>query len=70
MTDMRFHMADMSPAEAAKFIANIAQMTATNSQNWENFERICESMIVSAMEAGRKYGRDEALHDQPAEHKE
>lgn len=63
MEGPRFKMADMTPAEAARFIRQIAETTAAASQNWDNFQSICESMIVSAMEAGRKYGRDEKVAD-------
>jgi len=51
---------DMTPAEAAHFIRQIAETTASASQNWENFEQIVLGMINAAMDAARAYGKSEA----------
>ena len=64
---VRFQTATMTPAEAGQFLRRIAETTAVASQNWDNFQAIAESMITSAMEAGRKFGRDEAQPTTPEE---
>lgn len=48
---MKMQMAAMTPAEAGKFLRNIAEMTARYSQNWDNFETIAADLIKSAYEA-------------------
>jgi hypothetical protein len=52
---MKFQMAEMTPAEAAKFVRQIAE----TSQDWTALEAVIESVILSAMDAGRKYGQTE-----------
>lgn len=62
---VRFRMAEMTPEEAGAFIRNIAELTAANSQNWDNFEQIVVGMINSAMDAARSFGQKEAKPDPP-----
>lgn len=47
----RFKMVDMSPAQAATFLKNIAVL-ANSGDKWDAFEEICKSMIESAFNAG------------------
>jgi hypothetical protein len=44
---------DMTPKEAGQFLAQVAQATARQSQDWDNFAHICESFIEQALAAGK-----------------
>jgi len=37
--------------EAAKTLRKMAELTANNSKNWENYENICHTMIDTAYNA-------------------
>ena len=39
----------MTVEEAAKFLRNTAELTARNTQNWDNYQRICLDMLKSAI---------------------
>lgn len=45
-----------TPAQAAKKLREMAELTAELSQNWDNFQDICESMLIQAYEGGRNQG--------------
>jgi hypothetical protein len=49
---MKFTTAPMTPEEAGKFLRTVAEMTARNSRNWDNFEAIAADLIKSAYEGG------------------
>ena len=53
-------MRDYTPKEAGQELARLAKMTASFSQNWENFAEICESVIEQVYEAGRQSVSPEA----------
>ncbi len=40
--------------QAAARLNEMAQLTAEHSQNWDNFEDICASMLQQAYDHGRK----------------
>lgn len=66
MTHTRLQVKEMTPAEAARFIRQIAETTAHASQNWDNFEQIVLGMINNAMDAARHFGQQEkSAEDQP-----
>jgi hypothetical protein len=44
---------DMTPKEAGQFLAQVAQATARQSQDWDNFADICRSLIKQALAAGK-----------------
>jgi hypothetical protein len=46
----------MTPAEAGKFLRDIAQMTSTNSRDWDNFEAIATQIIEDAYKGGKAAG--------------
>lgn len=46
-------MASMTVEEAAKWLRQAAELTASASKNWDNFERICQEMLESALAHGR-----------------
>lgn len=59
----QFTMAEMSVDDAAKFLRNVAEVTAGNSQNWENFQGMAKTVIQAALDAGRKFGRDAMVNE-------
>ena len=54
---------EMTVEEAARMLMNAARATAEYSQNWENYEGICKSVIQQALDAGREFGRKEAASE-------
>lgn len=40
----------MTPAEAGKFLRQMAEMTTRNSQNWDSYEAIATSILQSAFD--------------------
>ena len=62
---MKLKTAPMNVADAAKMLRNIAELTARNSQNWENFEQIAAELIKSAYEGGRDSAISPANKDAP-----
>ena len=49
----RFTMTEMTPDEAALFLAGLAQKTANNSRDWDNLREIIKTFIESAYKAGQ-----------------
>ncbi len=45
---------NLTPEEAAKKLREFAELTASNSQNWDNFEKIARDMLVAAMKATKE----------------
>ena len=60
---VRFRMADMSPKEAASFLRNMAETADRSHFDWNKFEEALEIIILSAMEAGRKFGERGAAQE-------
>jgi hypothetical protein len=48
-----------TPEEGAKKLRQFAELTAHNSQNWDNFEAIALEFITAAMNAARKWAEQE-----------
>lgn len=48
-------MKEMTPPEAGKFLRNLAELTATNSKNWDNYEAIATEFIAAAYKAGTAF---------------
>lgn len=47
----RFKMADYTAESGAEFLAKIAQLTARNSNDWDNFQSICVEFLKAALAA-------------------
>lgn len=54
---------DMTLDDAAAMLRKAAQTTAAMSNDWDNYEKICGSFLLDAMNAGREFGRQEAAND-------
>jgi hypothetical protein len=54
---LRFHMAEMTPADAAQFLRNACQTTAENSRDWDNLQAILEQFVTDAYKGGLAAGR-------------
>lgn len=51
--------------QAAERLREFAELTASNSQNWSNFEGVCVDMIRAAFDAGKEAQKKEefaAIH--------
>jgi hypothetical protein len=48
---------DLTPEQAGKMLRSIAELTADNSKNWDNFEQIAAGFIRDALAHGRKSAR-------------
>lgn len=42
----------MTPSEAAKFLRNLCELTACNTQNWDNMQAVFEQFITDAYKGG------------------
>lgn len=40
-------MKEMTIAQAAKMLRDFAELTSINSNNWDNFEHICQDVLLS-----------------------
>lgn len=49
----KFNVGTMTVDGAAKWLRQAAEMTASASKNWDNFETICKEMLTSAYEGGK-----------------
>lgn len=52
----RFKMADMTPAQAAKMLRDLCELTVKGSRDWDNMQEIFESVITSAYKGGQIAG--------------
>jgi hypothetical protein len=52
---------DMSAEDAAKMLRGAAELTASNSRNWANYEAICQGVINDALMAGRQWAEHESI---------
>lgn len=57
---VRFHMKEMTPEEAAKFLRDLCELTAKNSENWDNMQMIFLQFIMDAMKATRRFTLERA----------
>jgi len=46
-------MKEMTPEEAALFLANLCETTARGTQDWDNMREIFKSFIEAAYQAGQ-----------------
>lgn len=50
---MKMNLGTMTLEQAAQWLRQAAEMTASNSQNWNNFEAICLQMLTDAQRAAQ-----------------
>lgn len=48
----RLHMATLTPAEHAKFLRGLIELTAKNSRDWDNIEQILAQYLTDAYKGG------------------
>lgn len=47
---------EMTIEECGKFLRNMAELTATASKNWDNYQNLATDLVRCIYEAGRKAG--------------
>jgi hypothetical protein len=50
----RFKMAEMTPAEAAKFLRNLCEQTVKGSRDWDNMQEIFTQFLTDAYKGGQQ----------------
>ena len=49
----RITMAEMTPADAAKFLRGLCELTAAQSRDWDSMQEIFEQILTDAYNGGK-----------------
>jgi hypothetical protein len=62
----RFKMVDMTPAEAAKFLRDLCELTARQSRDWDNMQTMFAQFLTDAYKGGNRAGIEAAAKEADA----